>query len=229
MAGAAIFPSIAGTLWCPCPSSPRSLRFSPLPRSSFLAYNAPSHLGSRSHFFILSRDWLRLSKGTTRGVVHASLLGVGAPEALVIAVVALLVFGPKGLAEVARTLGKSFRAFQPTIRELQQISREFKDTLEQEIGLDDLRAPPQAGMKSDQKSPPPNSQNGPIEQKAYSTEDYLRITEEQAKALVPEEQRRAAEAAAWAGTPPTVNVEASKEQIRNSEEASNNAGLPHNM
>ncbi|KAH9324392.1 hypothetical protein KI387_004570, partial [Taxus chinensis] len=54
-----------------------------------------------------------------RRLVKASLFGVGAPEALVIGVVALLVFGPKGLAEVARTLGKSLRAFQPTIRELQ--------------------------------------------------------------------------------------------------------------
>ncbi|XP_042425940.1 sec-independent protein translocase protein TATB, chloroplastic-like [Zingiber officinale] len=32
-------------------------------------------------------------------VVRASLFGVGAPEALVIGVVALLVFGPKGLAK----------------------------------------------------------------------------------------------------------------------------------
>ena len=32
--------------------------------------------------------------------VRASFLGVGAPEAFVIAVVSLLVFGPKGLAEV---------------------------------------------------------------------------------------------------------------------------------
>lgn len=32
--------------------------------------------------------------------MYASLFGVGAPEALVIGVVALLVFGPKGLAEV---------------------------------------------------------------------------------------------------------------------------------
>jgi len=31
---------------------------------------------------------------------RASFLGVGAPEAFVIGVVALLVFGPKGLAEV---------------------------------------------------------------------------------------------------------------------------------
>lgn len=36
-------------------------------------------------------------------VIYASLFGVGAPEALVIGVVALLVFGPKGLAEVIVT------------------------------------------------------------------------------------------------------------------------------
>ncbi|PKU72246.1 Sec-independent protein translocase protein TATB, chloroplastic [Dendrobium catenatum] len=39
-------------------------------------------------------------------VVYASLFGVGAPEVLVIGVVALLVFGPKGLVEVARNLEK---------------------------------------------------------------------------------------------------------------------------
>ncbi|KAL3687687.1 hypothetical protein R1sor_013996 [Riccia sorocarpa] len=53
------------------------------------------------------------------GRVQAPLLRVGAPEALVIGVVAPLVFGPKGLAEVARTLGRSLKAFQPTIQELQ--------------------------------------------------------------------------------------------------------------
>lgn len=107
------------------------------------------HLGPRkthSLFKVLDR---RSKSGAYRGVVQATLLGVGAPEALVIAVVALLVFGPRGLAEVARTLGKSLRAFQPTIKELQQVSREFKNTLEQEIGLDELRNP------STYSSPPP--------------------------------------------------------------------------
>ncbi|XP_042004126.1 sec-independent protein translocase protein TATB, chloroplastic-like isoform X2 [Salvia splendens] len=81
-------------------------------------------------------------KGKCRGKgVYASLFGVGAPEVLVIGVVALLVFGPKGLAEVARNLGKTLRAFQPTIRELQEVSREFKSTLEREIGLDDIDTP----------------------------------------------------------------------------------------
>jgi len=34
-------------------------------------------------------------------VIYASLFGVGAHEALVIGVVALLVFGPKGLVKVS--------------------------------------------------------------------------------------------------------------------------------
>lgn len=148
--------------------------------------------------------------------VQASLLGVGAPEALVIGVVALLVFGPKGLAEVARTLGKSLRSFQPTIKELQQVSREFKATLEQEIGLDELRNPtsydsPPTSMPastSEAKAPPaPAKQDeAPVQPKPYTTEDYVRITEEQAKALVSEEDRKASEAAAWGGTPPVKPV-----------------------
>jgi TatA/E family protein of Tat protein translocase len=145
---------------------------------------------------------------------------------LVIGVVALLVFGPKGLAEVARTLGKSLRAFQPTIKELQQVSREFKATLEQEIGLDELRNPsndyppttsqprPNSVSSSTPTSMPstlsateappaaPQTEDGASQPKPYTTEDYFRITEDQANALVTEEQRKASEAAAWGGSPP---------------------------
>ncbi|KAF8113509.1 hypothetical protein N665_0049s0025 [Sinapis alba] len=142
----------------------------------------------------------RCSKGM---VIRASLFGVGAPEALVIGVVALLVFGPKGLAEVARTLGKTLRTFQPTIRELQDVSRDFKSTLEHEIGLDEISTPNvynQNRMNTGTPLPPtpsvpstedpvtaasdPNDVQSP---KAYTTEDYLKITEEQLKALSPGE------------------------------------------
>lgn len=37
-------------------------------------------------------------------VIRASFFGVGAPEALLVGVVALVVFGPRGLAEV-KSLG----------------------------------------------------------------------------------------------------------------------------
>lgn len=135
-------------------------------------------------------------------VVFASLFGVGAPEALVIGVVALLVFGPKGLAEVARNLGKTLRAFQPTIRELQEVSREFKSTLEKEIGLDELSeqnmytssrtstsSPPTADSEKEQENVvDPNGAPSPT--KAYSSEEYLKITEEQLKASAAPQQHQ---------------------------------------
>ncbi|WJX78144.1 hypothetical protein P8452_61396 [Trifolium repens] len=136
-------------------------------------------------------------------VVYASLFGVGAPEALVIGVVALLVFGPKGLAEVAKNLGKTLREFQPTIREIQDVSREFKSTLEREIGIDDISNPLQNTYSSNVRNTTPtpsateitnNSQtvvdpNGNGDpSRAYSSEDYLKITEEQLKAAAAQQQ-----------------------------------------
>ncbi|CAL5209556.1 unnamed protein product [Lathyrus oleraceus] len=145
-------------------------------------------------------------KGRCKGkVVYASLFGVGAPEALVIGVVALLVFGPKGLAEVARNLGKTLREFQPTIREIQDVSREFKSTLEREIGIDDITNPLQSTYSSNVRNTTPtpsateitnNSQtavdpNGKVdESKAYSSEEYLKITEEQLKAVAAQQQEQ---------------------------------------
>jgi TatA/E family protein of Tat protein translocase len=76
---------------------------------------------------------------STQVVVKASFLGVGAPEAILVGVVALIVFGPKGLAQAAKSLGATLRAFQPTIRELTQVSNELKSTLEQEIGINEIR------------------------------------------------------------------------------------------
>ncbi|CAH9114820.1 unnamed protein product [Cuscuta epithymum] len=119
-------------------------------------------------------------------VVSASLFGVGAPEALVIGVVALLVFGPKGLAEVARNLGRTIREFQPTIKELQDVSREFKSTLEKEIGLDDIIDSNQSAIRSDKstrvsgnyvdlqiKTEPPNGspQSPTVESSDYMMKD----------------------------------------------------------
>ncbi|KAL6123213.1 hypothetical protein ACLB2K_075735 [Fragaria x ananassa] len=136
-------------------------------------------------------------KGRCKGVVvYASLFGVGAPEALVIGVVALLVFGPKGLAEVARNLGKTLRAFQPTIRELQEVSRDFKSTLEKEVGLDDISSssintynskitggpsatPSTTSTGDSETTTDPNG--APSPNRAYTTEEYLKITEEQLK------------------------------------------------
>ncbi|KAL0843927.1 hypothetical protein Bca101_017173 [Brassica carinata] len=175
--------------------------------SRFSPYIGLKHMGiSISPKSSNSEKKRRCSKGL---VIRSSLFGVGAPEALVIGVVALLVFGPKGLAEivfrssllifeVARTLGKTLRTFQPTIRELQDVSRDFKSTLEREIGLDDISTPDvyNQNIMNNARPPPPSVRNieDPVtasepnddkSPKAYTTEDYLKITEEQLKASSP--------------------------------------------
>lgn len=81
----------------------------------------------------------RASATAFRKPAQMSFLGVGAPEALLVGVVALVVFGPKGLADAAKSLGKTLRAFQPTIREVVAVSQDLKGTLEQELGLDELK------------------------------------------------------------------------------------------
>ncbi|KAK9293364.1 hypothetical protein L1049_021356 [Liquidambar formosana] len=172
----------------------------PLGLSLFSPWNGLRHLG-----ISISQKSLRTErKGRCKGKgVYASLFGVGAPEALVIGVVALLVFGPKGLAEVARNLGKTLRAFQPTIRELQDVSREFKSTLEREIGLDDISSSPQntySSKTSNTASTPSSTTstedsrtvvdpNGaPSANRAYTSEEYLKFTEEQLKASASQQQ-----------------------------------------
>lgn len=129
-----------------------------VPQLGFISFT--NWNGLRKNGFSISPKSLKLDKRKKcKGKrVFASLFGVGAPEALVIGVVALLVFGPKGLAEVAKNLGKTLRAFQPTIRELQEVSREFKSTLEKEIGLDELQNPVQGNYTSNR---PPSSQVPP--------------------------------------------------------------------
>lgn len=165
----------------------------------FSSWSGLRHVGTSISHQISGKERKREIRGC-KGV-YASLFGVGAPEALVIGVVALLVFGPKGLAEVARNLGKTLRAFQPTIKELQEVSREFKSTLEQEIGLDEIKnsmqnpnitrtisTPPVSTPKDPDMVADPNGAPPPT--KAYSSEEYLKITEEQLKASTAKEQKQ---------------------------------------
>ncbi|XP_068640271.1 sec-independent protein translocase protein TATB, chloroplastic-like isoform X1 [Aristolochia californica] len=176
----------------------------------FSPWNGLKHLG----FSVRQRPAKYEKKGKCRGmVVYASLFGVGAPEALVIGVVALLVFGPKGLAEVARNLGKTLRDFQPTIRELQEVSREFKTTLEREIGLDDV--PPSMNDS-------PASTSSTVKENPLATVDP---TEDPFAAEDPESVQSTddllkfwAEASAKSSTTTTQETETSDSKVYSSEE-----------
>jgi TatA/E family protein of Tat protein translocase len=57
---------------------------------------------------------------------------IGMPELIVIFVIALIIFGPRKLPELGRSLGKS-------INEFKKASNELKSTLEEEIRIDEQR------------------------------------------------------------------------------------------
>lgn len=55
-----------------------------------------------------------------------NIFGIGLPEMIVILVIALLIFGPKKLPEIGRSLGKTIRSFQ-------EASKEFENEFKREI------------------------------------------------------------------------------------------------
>ncbi len=57
-----------------------------------------------------------------------NFFGIGLPEMLLIMVVALLIFGPKKLPEIGRSLGKAIRGFQDASKEFEN---EFKREVQQ--------------------------------------------------------------------------------------------------
>jgi sec-independent protein translocase protein TatA len=64
---------------------------------------------------------------------------IGFPEMLVILVVALIIFGPRKLPELGRSLGRS-------INEFKRASNELRSTLDDEIRAEERKAPPAAAL-----------------------------------------------------------------------------------
>jgi sec-independent protein translocase protein TatA len=57
---------------------------------------------------------------------------IGMPELIVIFVIALIIFGPKKLPELGRSLGRSLNEFK-------RASNELKNTLEEEVRMEEQR------------------------------------------------------------------------------------------
>jgi|SRR5688572_7838862 TatA/E family protein of Tat protein translocase len=72
------------------------------------------------------------------------LPSVGMPELIIILVIALIIFGPRKLPELGRSLGKS-------IGEFRKASNELKSTLEEEIRIEEQKEQ-KAKMEAEQSS-----------------------------------------------------------------------------
>ncbi len=68
-----------------------------------------------------------------------NFFGIGLPEMILILVVALLVFGPKKLPEIGKSLGKALRSFQDA-------SRDFQDEFKRQAAALEGDAPPTASL-----------------------------------------------------------------------------------
>ena len=85
---------------------------------------------------------------------------LGMPELIVIFVIALIIFGPRKLPELGKSLGKS-------IAEFKRASNELKSTLEEEIRMEEQKtkqdeaAKAAASAQAQQTSTPPVSDAPP--------------------------------------------------------------------
>ena len=68
---------------------------------------------------------------------------IGMPELIIIFVIALIIFGPRKLPELGKSLGKSLAEFK-------KASNELRNTLEEEIRIEEQK---EAAAKQPQSSP----------------------------------------------------------------------------
>ncbi|NES85637.1 MAG: TatA/E family twin arginine-targeting protein translocase [Moorea sp. SIO2B7] len=64
-----------------------------------------------------------------------NVFGIGLPEIALIMIIALLVFGPKKLPEIGRSLGKAIRGFQDASKEFENEFKREAQQLEESVTM----------------------------------------------------------------------------------------------
>jgi sec-independent protein translocase protein TatA len=76
-----------------------------------------------------------------------NIFGIGLPEMALITIVALLVFGPKKLPEIGRSVAKTLRSFQDASKEFENEFKKEAASIEKSISMN-----AQIEASSEQKS-----------------------------------------------------------------------------
>jgi TatA/E family protein of Tat protein translocase len=71
---------------------------------------------------------------------------IGMPELIIIFVIALIIFGPRKLPELGKSLGRSLNEFK-------KASNDLQNTLEQEIKLEEQKESAAAARKAEPEPP----------------------------------------------------------------------------
>jgi sec-independent protein translocase protein TatA len=67
--------------------------------------------------------------------IKMNIFGIGLPEMVLILTVALLIFGPKKLPEIGRSLGKAIRGFQQASQEFETEFKREAEKLEESVKM----------------------------------------------------------------------------------------------
>jgi sec-independent protein translocase protein TatA len=100
---------------------------------------------------------------------------VGVPELIIIFTIALIIFGPRKLPELGKSLGKSLAEFK-------RASNELKNTLDEEIRLEDQRS---AVRANDPTPTTPSSSYAPYTPPAAPAVEHEAAADDDAHVTVP--------------------------------------------
>jgi len=99
------------------------------------------------------------------------MFGIGMPELLVIAVIALLVVGPKKLPDIAKALGKGLSEFRKATESATDTIKETLRTDEMKKDVNDLKDSLLYGKDKENEAPVPPAAPAPVDHNAPKTAD----------------------------------------------------------